>query len=69
MHARDLPSSKGATNMPSEIDMAVPESDLELIKRYGISRTPADYFHCGQYRYTALKDAIAQAERNKSSSR
>jgi hypothetical protein len=55
--------------MPSEIDSVVPVSDHELMERYGISRTPADYFHYGQYRYTNLKDAIAQAERDRSSSR
>lgn len=50
--------------MPSEIDEANPMSDLELMEKYGINRTPADYFHYGQYRYTNLKDAIAQAERD-----
>lgn len=41
-----------------------PISDMELMERYGINRTPADYFHYGQYRYTRLTDAIAQAERD-----
>jgi hypothetical protein len=50
--------------MPSEIFKTVPVSDLELMERYGITRTPADYFHYGQYRYTSLKDAVAQAERD-----
>lgn len=48
-----------------EIDRADFASDLELMERYGIRRTPADYYHCGQYRYTNLKDATAQAERDK----
>ena len=51
--------------MPSDIDKTTPVSDLALMERYGISRTPADYFHYGQYRYTNLQDAIAQAERDK----
>ena len=55
--------------MPSEIHGAVPVSDLELMERHGITRTPADYFHYGQYRYTSLKDAMAQAERDKLSLR
>jgi hypothetical protein len=53
--------------MPSEIDSAIPLSDPELMERYGISRTPVDYFHYGRYRYTNLADAIAQAERDQSS--
>lgn len=48
---------------------AIPTSDLELMERYGISRTATDYFNYGQYRYTNLKDAIAQAERDKLPSR
>lgn len=55
--------------MPSEIYRAVPVTDLELMERYGITQKPADYFHYGQYRYTKLKDAIAQAERDKLSLR
>lgn len=50
--------------MPSWIKTPSPPSDLELMKRYGISRIPVDYFHYRQYRYTNLKDAIAQAERD-----
>lgn len=42
-------------------------SDAELMARYGITRVPADYFVYRQYRYTALRDAIAQAERDRSS--
>ena len=50
--------------MPLESDTPTRLSDQDLLERYGISRTPADYFHYGQYRYTNLKDAIAQAERD-----
>ena len=57
------PESKD--NMPPEIDRTVSASDLELMERYGIKRTPADYYNYGQYRYTNLKDAVAQAERDK----
>lgn len=39
-------------------------SDLELMEKFGIRRAPADYYHYKQYRYTSLKDAIAQAERD-----
>lgn len=29
----------------------------------GITLVPVDYFHCGKYRYTNVKDAIAEAKR------
>ena len=35
----------------------------EEMKKYGITRIPVDYFHYGEFRYTNLKDAIAQAKR------
>lgn len=31
--------------------------------KYGITCVPVDYFHLGQYRYTHLADAIAEATR------
>ena len=37
----------------------------EQMTQYGITRTLVDSFHCGDYRYTNLKDAIAQAKRDK----
>lgn len=44
---------------------AAPETASELMSRYGIVEVPADYFVYRQYRYTQLKDAVAQAERDK----
>ena len=41
-----------------------PEMEAEM-ERYGITRVPIDYFHVGEFRYTSLKDAIAQAKRQK----
>ena len=41
------------------------ETESELMSRYGIVEVPADYFLYRQYRYTQLKDAVAQAERDK----
>lgn len=35
----------------------------EQMARYGISRVPADQFHYKSYRYSNLRDAIAQARR------
>lgn len=41
------PGSKGADEM----------------KRYGIECIPVDYFHFGGFRYTSLREAVAQAKR------
>jgi len=30
---------------------------------YGITRVPVDYYHFGVFRYTSLKDALAQAKK------
>lgn len=37
----------------------------ETMAAFGIRRVPVDYFHYRQYRYTNLKDAVAQARRDK----
>ena len=39
-----------------------PEASNEMAK-YGITCVPVDYFHFGSFRYTNLKDAIAEAKR------
>lgn len=39
-------------------------ADAEDMVKYGIVRVPADYFTYGPYRYTSLKDAVAQAKRD-----
>jgi hypothetical protein len=38
--------------------------DAEEMIRFGIIRVPIDHFQYKTYRYTNLKDAIAQAERD-----
>jgi hypothetical protein len=35
----------------------------EDMAKYGITRVPVDYYHHGVFRYTSLKDALAQARR------
>ena len=35
----------------------------EDMVKYGITRVPTDYYYYKGYRYTNLKDAIAQAKR------
>jgi len=37
----------------------------EAMATFGITRVPVDYFHYRHYRYTNLKDAVAQAKRDK----
>lgn len=34
------------------------------LSKYGISRVTTDRFHYGDYKYTDLKDAVAQAKRD-----
>jgi len=40
-----------------------PSAD-DAMARYGIARVRVDRFHYGEYRYSRLGDAIAQAERD-----
>jgi hypothetical protein len=48
----------------SEIDPANQEAEQALMARLGITRVQTDAFWCGPYRYTNLKDAIAEGKRN-----
>jgi hypothetical protein len=41
----------------------VTSAEAEMAK-YGITRVPVDYFIYKEFRYTNLKDAIAQAKRD-----
>jgi len=34
-----------------------------LMAEYGITRVRADTFHLGEWRYSSLRDAVAQARR------
>ncbi|MGB0577508.1 MAG: hypothetical protein ACPGPC_15360 [Alphaproteobacteria bacterium] len=38
------------------------------MKKFGITRVAVDYFHCGEFRYTNLQDAIAHAKRRQQTS-
>lgn len=43
------------------------EADAEAkMLQYGIRRVPVDTFHYRHYRYSSLKDAVAQAKRDAS---
>lgn len=37
--------------------------ELDEMARFGIARVPVDRFHFREFRYTNLKDAIAEAKR------
>lgn len=42
---------------------ALSSAQTREMESHGIVRVPVDYFHIGEFRYTSLKDAVAQAER------
>lgn len=48
---------------PDLFDKKVEPSDLDDMIKYGIKCVPVDYYHFGDFRYTNLADAIAQAKR------
>lgn len=51
---------------PAECDdstQAFSSEAAEEMAMYGITRVPVDYFHYGDFRYTNLKDAVAEAKR------
>jgi hypothetical protein len=65
VHAPLLRPETPAMTDPATV--ANPETDAALEAdrvRYEITRVPADHFLYGPYRYTSLKDAIAQAKRD-----
>lgn len=41
-----------------------PEMTAEM-EKYGITRFPVYYFQFGQYKYSNMKDAVAQARRER----
>jgi hypothetical protein len=47
---------------------AVKPAANEEMTKYGITRVPVDYFCYGEFRYTNLSDAIAQAKRQQRAS-
>jgi hypothetical protein len=48
------------TNSPHSAEH---HDNAEDLAKYGIIRKPVDFFHVGGYRYSNLRDAIAQAKR------
>ena len=49
------------TSAGRESHPAINSEAAQEMARYGITRVPVDYFHYGEFRYTNLKDAVAQA--------
>lgn len=56
------PAQKGAPT-PDEPTTPPNKALAKAMARYGITRVPVDYYHYGAFRYTNLKDAIAEAKR------
>lgn len=65
--AEALSASPGRKNMTSSITAQPSEAGRsetdELLERYGIVRLPAENFEYRGYRYSNIKDAIAEAVR------
>ncbi len=48
--------------MTDKTDTPQPTEEVVMAK-YGITRERTDYYHLDSFRYTSLKDAVAQAKR------
>ena len=46
-----------------ELTTAFGAEVAEEMRKFGISRVSVDYFHYKEFRYTNLRDALAQAKR------
>ncbi|WP_428407173.1 hypothetical protein [Hyphococcus sp.] len=52
--------------MPGELsEKKIAGAPSHEMEKYGIKCVRVDYFHIGGYRYTDIKDAVAQAKRMK----
>ena len=54
--------SKNPQSIPTTVQAPTP-SEAEAMAKYGILRATVNYYHLGEFRYTSLQDAIAQAKR------
>lgn len=57
----DRPGGEPGDGSPS---VSSDQNLSDQMARYGITRVPVDYFHLGEFRYTRLEDAMAQARRS-----
>ena len=51
-------------NMRNDYEAEPTQEMIDEMDKYGIIRFPVYYFQYGSYRYTNLKDAVAQAKRH-----
>jgi len=51
---------------PKERSSANNDARTDEMAKYGITRITVDYFDYREFRYTSLKDALAQAKREQS---
>ena len=52
-----------ASENPETSAPAMTAEETKAMEKYGIIRVPVDHFRLGEFRYTNLRDAIAQAKR------
>jgi hypothetical protein len=50
------------TSSPEHESLTLSPESFDQMERLGITRVPVNYFYVAGFRYTQLKDAIAQAE-------
>jgi hypothetical protein len=50
-------------SLPSTEEAALPDNEAADLARYGISRVRSHSYHLGDFRYSNIADAVAQARR------
>jgi hypothetical protein len=65
MTTRDVAEAVPTASPEEQATPGQRPEDAEDMQNYGITRVPIDYFHYREFRYTNLKDAIAQAKRDR----
>lgn len=53
--------------MTAERPIGSPADEADLLQRFDIVRVMVETFEVGEYRYSSLKDAVAQARRRQDS--
>jgi hypothetical protein len=53
------------TDADATSETSVQKSPVDEASDYGITTSQVTYYHYGVYRYTNLKDAIAEAKRDR----
>jgi hypothetical protein len=63
----DVESAGGESTGDDHRLPVVSPADKAEMEKYGITRVVIDCFHGGEYRYTKLADAVAEAQRQRAS--